>query len=31
MDRRFQPLMSPARRDSLYAGWQRAVAATLAF
>jgi len=31
LDRRFEPAMDPARRESLYAGWKQAVAATLAF
>jgi glycerol kinase len=31
IDRRFEPGMGPARRAALYAGWQRAVNATLAF
>ena len=31
LDRRFEPQMAPARREQLYAGWQQAVAATLAF
>ena len=30
-DRRFEPAMPAERRETLYAGWQRAVAATLAF
>lgn len=31
LDRRFEPQMDVARREKLYAGWQQAVAATLAF
>jgi glycerol kinase len=31
VERRFAPRMDPARREALYAGWQRAVRATLAF
>ncbi len=31
LDRRFEPQMEVARREKLYAGWQQAVAATLAF
>lgn len=31
LDHRFEPVMAPARREQLYAGWKRAVAATLAF
>jgi glycerol kinase len=31
VERRFEPAMPPARRAALYAGWRRAVAATLAF
>jgi len=31
LDRRFEPQMAEARREKLYAGWQQAVAATLAF
>lgn len=31
LDRRFEPQMAQARREKLYAGWQQAVAATLAF
>ena len=31
VERRFVPTMPAAQRDTLYAGWQRAVAATLAF
>jgi glycerol kinase len=31
LERRFEPAMPAATRDALYAGWQRAVAATLAF
>ncbi|OUL03472.1 hypothetical protein B0X78_20825, partial [bacterium AM6] len=31
LDRRFEPQMAVARREKLYAGWQQAVAATLAF
>jgi glycerol kinase len=30
-ERRFEPRMDAARRERLYAGWQRAVAATMAF
>ncbi|MDO5529767.1 MAG: glycerol kinase GlpK [Paracoccus sp. (in: a-proteobacteria)] len=30
LSRRFEPEMEPERRDALYAGWQRAVAATIA-
>ncbi|KAF1014932.1 MAG: Glycerol kinase [Stenotrophomonas maltophilia] len=31
LDRRFEPQMAAERRQKLYAGWQQAVAATLAF
>jgi glycerol kinase len=31
LERRFTPQMDPLRRESLYAGWRRAIAATLAF
>ena len=31
LDRRFEPQMAVAGREKLYAGWQQAVAATLAF
>jgi glycerol kinase len=30
-DRRFEPRLAPAVRERLYAGWKRAVAATLAY
>ncbi|MBD8635456.1 glycerol kinase GlpK [Stenotrophomonas sp. CFBP 13725] len=31
VDRRFEPTLDPQRREALYAGWQRAVNATLAW
>mgnify|MGYP000865292550 CR=1 FL=1 len=31
VQQRFEPQMDPAKRESLYAGWKQAVAATLAF